>query len=242
MLQYTTTSWHYKLVNYVFGKSFFFEEDLDHDIIRKERIIIEDEIRKKYPNDDDALETAYNEFHRNIFENDGYLKYTEKKPTSFCPYCRAVVTSIVVFPFVALYRLIPKRKPKKLDHKERLRRMEIRSKIIRALCGGLNIGLGIKAIVIDNSIEIGIIQIGIGIGLIFLNQSAVLVRKIYNSVDFGYKRTKELLIKLHILKVKTKKIPKLKEPQTTPNFIKAFFADNHSKYCPPVSFVDEGDR
>jgi len=241
MLQYTITSWHYKLVNYVFGKSFFFEEDLDHELISKERNIIEDKIRKKYPNDDDALETAYNEFHRNVFENDGYLKYTEKKPTSFCPYCRAVVTSIVVFPFVVLYKLIPKRKPKKLDHKESLKRMEIRSKIIRAACGGLNIALGIKAIVLDNSIEFAIIQFALGLGIIFMNQSAILIRKIYNSVYFGYKKIKKLLIKLHILKIKTKKIPKLKK-QTTPNFIRAFFTENHSKYCPPVSFVDETDR
>lgn len=170
-----------------------------------------------------------------------YLKYTEKKPTSFCPYCRAVVTSIVVFPFVVLYKLISKRKPKKLDHKERKKRLETRSKIIRAVCGGLNIALGLENILMDKCIEIGIIQIGIGIGLIFLNQSAILIRKIYNSVYFGYKKIKKLLIKLHILKIKTKKIPVPKEPKT-PNFVQAFFTENHSKYCPPVSFVDEKDR
>lgn len=113
MLQYVTSSWHYKLVDYVFGKSFFFVEDLDHDKISKERTILEDKTRREFPNDDDVLEKAYQEFHMNVFQGDGYLKYTEKKITSFCPYCRAVVTSIVVFPFVVLYRLIPKRKPKK---------------------------------------------------------------------------------------------------------------------------------
>ena len=44
-----------------------------------------------------------------------------------------------------------------------------------------------------------------------------------------------------ILKVKTKRIPKAEKPKT-PNFVQAFFSENHSKYCPPVAFVDEADR
>lgn len=240
MLHYTTSSWHYKLVDYVFGKSFFFEEDLDHDKIRKERTILEEKTRREFPNDDDELEKAYNEFNMNVFQDNNFLKYTEKKVTSFCPYCRTVLTSIVVFPFVILYRLIPKRKPKKFDLKERRKRMEKRSKIIRCVCGGINIGLGIKNIVLDNSIEAGIIQFAIGIGLIFLNQSATLIGKIYNSVYFCYKKIKKFLIDINVLKVKTK-IPVPKEPKT-PNFVQAFFTENHSKYCPPVSFVDEVDR
>lgn len=241
MLQYTTSSWHYKLVNYVFGKSFFFEENLDHDKIRKERTILEEKTRRKYPNDDTALEKAYNEFNMRVFQDDDYLKYTEKKHTSFCPYCRAVVTSMVVFPFVILSKLLPKRKPKKFDLKERTKRMDRRFKIIRAACGGLNIALGIKNIVIDNYIEAGIIQIAIGMGLIFLNQSVMVIRKIFNSIHFGYKKIKKVLFDIGILKVKTKKIPVPKEPKT-PNFVQAFFTENHDKYCPPVSFVDERDR
>ena len=49
--------------------------------------------------------------------------------------------------------------------------MDKRSKIIRGACAALNIGLGIKNIVLDNSIEIGLIQIGIGISLLFLPQT-----------------------------------------------------------------------
>jgi len=241
MLQYTTTSWHYKLVDYVFGKSFFFEEDLDHDKIRKERMMLEDKTRREFPNDDTALEKTYNEFNMRVFQDDDYLKYTEKKPTSFCPYCRAVVTSMIVFPFVILYKLLPKRKPKKFDLKERRKRIEKQSKIIRTICGVVNIALGIKAIVLDHSIEFAIIQFVLGIGLIFLHQSATLIRKIYNSIYFCYKKIKKFLINLNILKVKTKKNLEPKEPKT-PNFIQAFFTQNHHKYCPPVSFVDEVDR
>jgi len=241
MLQYTTLSWHYKLVYYVFGKSYFFEEDLDHDKIRKERTILEDKTRKEFPNDDDALEKTYTKFNMRVFQDPAFIKYTEKKATSFCPYCRAVVTSIVVFPFVVLYKLIPKGKPKKFDLKERRKIMEGRSLIIRCACGGVNIALGIKYVVFDNLIELAIIMFALGIGLIFLDQTAIMIRKIFNSLNFVYQKIKKVLFNFGILKVKTKKIPVQKEPKT-PNFVEAFFTENHNKYCPPVSFVDERDR
>jgi len=240
MLQYATSSWHYKLVNFVYGQSFFFDSNLDHEKIRKERTILEDRTRREFPNDDEVLEKSYNEFHMHVFHDDSFMKYTEKKQTSFCPYCRAVVVSLTVFPFVVLYKLFPKRKPKKFDLKERKRRMERRSLMIRVVCGGLNIGLGVTSI-LNNTIESGIMQIVIGIGLIFMDQSAIIVRKIFNSVYFCYKKIKKLLFDFGILKVKTKKIPEPQKPKT-PNFVQAFFAENHNKYCPPVTFVDESDK
>jgi len=241
MLQYATSSWHYKLVHYVYGQSFFFKSDLDHEKIKKERTILEDKTRREFPNDDAALEKTYQEFHMRMFHDDSFMKYTENKTTSFCPYCRAVLTSIILFPFVALYKLIPKKEPKQYNREEARKRMERRSKIVRAVCGGLNIALGIKNIVLDNSIEVGIIQIGIGIGLMFLYQSAMLFRKIYSLIYSCYKKIKNVLINLHILKLKTKKIPKAEKPKT-PNFVQAFFSENHNKYCPPVVFVDEIDK
>jgi len=240
VLQYTTSSWHYKVVYYVFGKSFFFEYDLDHEKIRKERTRLEDKTRREFPNNDEALEKMYNEFHMHRFQDDSFIKYTEKKKTSFCPYCRAVVTSAIVFPFVVLYKLLPKRKPKKFDLKERKRRMELRSKIIRVICGSVQIGLGIPSI-LNNSIETGIIQIAIGLCLIFMYQLFTITRKIAKPVNFCYKKIKKLLYNFGILKVKIEKIPELQEPNI-PNFVQAFFAENHSKYCPPVTFVDESDR
>ena len=240
MLQYATSSWHYKLVYYVFGKSFFFESDLDHDKVRKELAILEDKTRKEFPNDDKILEKKYHEFHMNMFGNESFMKYTEIKTTSFCPYCRAVLTSLIIFPFVVLYKLIPKKEPKQYNREESRKRMDRRSKIVRVMCGSVNIALGIRSI-LDNSIEIGFIQIGLGIGLMFLFQSAIFFRKIYSLIYSCYKKIKNILINLHILKVKTKKIPKAEKPKT-PNFVQAFFSENHSKYCPPVAFVNEADR
>ena len=240
MLQYATSSWHYKLVNYVYGKSFFFAYGLDHEKIRKERTMLEDKTRREFPNNDEALEKTYTEFHMRMFQDDSFMIYTEKKKTSFCPYCRAVFAAVIVFPFVVLYRLFPKGKPKKFDLKERKRRMEIRSKIIRCVFGGINIGLGIISI-LDNSIETGIIQIVIGLCLMFMYQLFIIVRKIAKPVNFCYKKIKKLLFDFGILKVKTKNIPEPQEPKT-PNFVQAFFSENHTKYCPPVTFVDETDR
>ena len=240
MLQYAISSWHYKLVYYVFGKSFFFKYELDHEKVRKERTILEEKTRKEFPNDDKILEKKYNEFHMNVFGSDSFMKYTENKTTNFCPYCRAVLTSILLFPFVVLYKLIPKKEPKPYNREESRKRMERRSKIIRVMCGSVNIALGIRSI-LDNSIEIGFIQIGIGIGLMFLFQTAILFRKIYSSIYSCYQKNKNILFNLGILKVKRKKIPKAEKPKT-PNFVQAFFSENHSKYCPPVAFVDETDK
>ena len=240
MLQYVTSSWHYKLVNYVLGQSFFFKEEIDHEKIRKERTILEDKTRREFPNDDQALEKTYREFHMRVFQDDDFMIYTVKKKTSFCPYCRAVISSLFIFPFVVLYRLFPKGKPKKFDLEERRRRLDRRSKVVRGICGGVNIALGIYRI-LDNTIEIGIIQIVIGLGLIFLYQAVAIIRITLKPVNFCYNKIKKFLVSIGILKVKVKKIPEPQEPKT-PNFIQAFFADNHSKYCPPVTFVDEVDK
>ena len=208
MFVFDTSSWHYRLVDYVFGKSFFFDEEMDHETIRKERLIIEDKARKKFPNDDDELEKAYHDFHMRIIHENKFYTYTKNKNINFCPYCRAVVTSLVVFPFYVLYKLIPKRKSREYNYKESKKRMEKRSQIIRCVAGALNIGLGIKNIVLDNSIEVGLFQIGLGIGLIFLIQSVTVVQKISNPIHSYYKKIKKLLINLNILKEKTKQIPK----------------------------------
>jgi len=241
MFVFDTSSWHYRLVLYVFGNSFFFNEEVDSKKIRKELLIIENKTRKKFPNDDDALEKAFHDFHLHIFHDDKYFSYTKKKNISFCPYCRAVVTSITISPFYALYKLIPKRKARKYNYEESKKRMNTRSKIIRSLCAALNMGLGIKNILLDNSIEVGLIQIGIGISLLFLSQSVSVFRKIYNLIYFCYKKIKKFLIALNIIKeIKKEKVSEPNE-EKTPNFIRVFFSENHNKYCPPVRFIDKID-
>lgn len=238
MFVFNTTSWHYRLVLYVFGKSFFFDETLDHDKITKARTKIFDKARKEFPHDDNALEKADHDFNMQLFHNDDYLTYTKKKIVNFCPYCRAVVTSLILFPFTTLYKLIPKRKPKRLSFEESKKRLDRNSKIARGICGGVNIGLGLKSLLIDHSIEIAIIQFALGVGLIFLYQSATIIGKIYVCGYLGYQKIKKLLITLHILKEKKIKKDKAPKKSKTPNFVQAFISDNHEKYCPPVAFVD----
>jgi len=237
MFVFNTNSWHYRLVLYVFGKSFFFDEILDHEKITKARTKIFDKTRKEFPNNDDAIEKAYQDFNMQLFHNDDYLSYTRKKIVNFCPYCRAVVTSLILFPFTTLYKLIPKRKSKRQSLEESKKRLDRNSKIARGICGGVNIGLGLKSLLLDHSIEIAIIQFALGIGLIFLYQSATIIGKIYVCIYLGYKKIKKFLIDLNILKEKIKKDKAPKESKT-PNFVQAFISDNHEKYCPPVAFVD----
>ncbi len=115
---FDTSSWHYRLVLYVFGKSFFFNEEVDRDKVHKERLMIEEKTRKEFPNDDDALEKAYHAFHMRVFHEEKFLSYTKMKNTSFCPYCRAVVSSLIIFPFCVIYKLIPKKEPREYNYKE----------------------------------------------------------------------------------------------------------------------------
>ena len=238
MFVFNTSSWHYRLVYFVFGESFFFQESLDHEKIRKERLAIDDKTRKEFPNDDNAIEKAHHDFNMNLFQSNEFVTYTTKKIVNFCPYCRAVVTSLILFPFTAIYKLIPKRKPRRLSLEESKRKLEMRSKIVRGFCGALNITLGLKNLLIDGSVEVAIFQFALGLGVIFLHQSAVIIGKIYHLGYSGCKKVKKLLVTLHILKeVKKVKAPKSKEPKT-PNFVQAFFSENHEKYCPPVRFVD----
>ncbi len=259
MFVFNIHSWHYKLVYYVFGESFFFNEDLDHEKIRKAQNKIFDKTRKEFPNDDNAIEKAHHDFNMQLFHNDDkaiekahhdfnmqlfhnndYLSYTTKKIINFCPYCRAVVTSLVLFPFTALYKLIPKRKPRRLSYEESKKRLDRNSKIARSICGGVNIGLGLKSLLIDNSIEIAIIQFALGIGLIFMYQSATVIGKIYVCGYLGYKKIKKFLITIHIFKEKIKKEKPPKESKP-PNFVQAFIYDNHENYFPLVSIVNESN-
>jgi len=62
LITFNTNSWHYKLVLYVFGKSFFFREEIDLPKLRNKMRALEDKSRKEHPNDDEAMEKAYVKF------------------------------------------------------------------------------------------------------------------------------------------------------------------------------------
>ena len=126
MFVFNTSSWHFKLVLYVFEKQFFFKKQMDDKKLREKIKSIEEIARRKYPNNDKELSKAI--FSCKFHEDENLFTYVPK-PLNFCPYCRAVVLSIVLFPAVVISRLIPKRERKPFDIKKSKRNIKIVKKI-----------------------------------------------------------------------------------------------------------------
>lgn len=146
MLLYSTGSWHYQLVLYVFSKEFFMETiGLDFQ----------------------AMESQYNP----QTKTDDFKLIYKKQPktVNFCPYCRAVVAAIVTLPFVYIWRLFPHKPKPKQTHTQIMKRLNRNSWLARGIGGGINFVMGGKNIVFAESpllVTLGFIQIGIGVALI----------------------------------------------------------------------------
>jgi hypothetical protein len=146
MLLYTTNSWHYQLVLYVFSKEFFMETvGLDFE----------------------AMESQYNPHTK----TDNFELIYKKKPrtVNFCPYCRAVVAGIVTLPFVYIWRLFPHKPKPKRTHLQIMKRLNRNSWIARGIGGGINFVMGGKNVVYAEEplmMLLGFVQIGIGMALI----------------------------------------------------------------------------
>ena len=116
MFVFDTSSWHYNLVLYVFGKTFFSNKTVDSNKIRKKIEALEDKARKEHPNDDHAIENALRGSY--LYDDEEIYTFTPKT-VNFCPYCRAVLAATLMLPFVYLWRLYPhKPKPKKKSIKK----------------------------------------------------------------------------------------------------------------------------
>jgi len=143
MLLYSTDSWHYKIILYVFSKEFFLETDkLDFEAM-------------------DAQQESGDEFK--------FIYKMKPRTVNFCPYCRAVVAGITSLPFVYMWRLYPhKPKPKKTQ-KQILASIRLKGWIVRIVGAGINVSLGIKNIILgtdDVTYIIGIIQLGLAAALL----------------------------------------------------------------------------
>ena len=216
MFVFNTSSWHFKLVLYVFGKSFFFKKQMDDKKLREKIKSIEEIARRKYPNNDEELTKAI--FSVKFHEDENLFTYVPK-PLNFCPYCRAVVWSIVLFPFVVLSKLIPRREKKPFDIKKSKRNM----KIIKILAMILIGSFGIHQLIVGNYglaiFHFAVASFQIWGGIVF---------KLY----FNWQE-KRLFKK-----------PKQRPKQTTqknPSLLMAYLHSNHNKICPQVTFVDEND-
>lgn len=146
MLLYSTDSWHYKIILYVFGKEFFLETD----------------------GIDETATLAQHD--NNVSPEDFRLIFKKKSKTvNFCPYCRAVVAGVTSLPFVYLWKLYPhKPKPKKTQT-QILSSIRLKGWIARIIGASINAILGARNIIFvtdDVSYIAGIIQIGLAVLLL----------------------------------------------------------------------------
>ena len=218
MIVFNTNSWHFNLVLYVFGNTFFFNKKVDSEKIRKKIQALDEKIRKKYPNDDDAIEKAFRKNFRLFYDEDDSYTYTPKS-VNFCPYCRAVLWSMLLFPFAVISKLIPKRKKKPFDIKKSKRNtniIKIAVIVIFAIWGTINL--------LQGNYLMAVFQYGVG------------------SFQLWGKYLFEWSIKWQIKRA-DKKIQKPEELTKTknPSLISAYLKTHHHKICPPVTFVDEND-
>jgi len=141
----------------------------------------------------------------------------KKKPrtVNLCPYCRAVVGAVIIYPFVVLWRLFP-HKEKKRTHAEIMKRSQRTSKIVRGIAISIFIILGLWNISNENYF-----LAAFHFGLIVFNIFSVQIFR--------------LIIKI-VPKRKYKSKP-YKEPREPSKIIKKL-SEKHDLICPPIFFVD----
>lgn len=198
-LVFDKNSWHYRLIEYVFTSNFFLEVD---------------------GIDVQAMETV-------DMEKDFRIIYKKKpKTVNLCPYCRAIVGAVILFPFIMFWRLFPhKPKPSK-THLQKMKQLQRQTWIIRGAAAALNIGFGIRHLfnypdvseIIAGSIQFSV-AVFVLTGHLWLPSIIKWIIK-----KFAFKKKK-------IMQPSTVK-PK-KEHKTLKKI-----ADKHDIICPPIFFVD----
>jgi len=205
LIVFDINSWHYKIILYVWGEKFF----LDTSEIDTKKLM-------------DLDSTKFQELSWK-----DYPRLEKPRTINFCPYCRAIVGSVISLPFVYLWRKFPHKPHKERTHEEIMKASARRNLIIRLIGGGVNVGFGIQHI-IDGNYEMAAIVIGIGIGVIFMFRIGKLLKPLTKRIfDWQVRRMEK--------KLKNKKPKKERKPSLLLESIKA----EHDKICPPVFFIDK---
>lgn len=214
MYVFNTNSWHFKLVMYVFGDSFFNTQELDLDATIK-KIEFRPAKRLDWNNKED------NKLVKVEGEPDSFVYKSIPKIVNLCPYCRAVVAAIPLVPFAFVAKRIPRREKKPFDIKKSRRNtkiIKIVAIVIFAVWGTINLLQGNYAMAIF--------------------QYSVASFHWWNKYLFEYliKRAAKRAEK----KLKDRK-PEEEDTQKNPSLLLAYLKSNHSKVCPPIAFVDKND-
>ncbi len=218
-LVYSTSSWHYRLIVYVFGKNFFIEKDgLDFTAMDKM-------YDSKIPTD----------YYKMIYK-------TKPKVVNFCPYCRGVLWSALSLPFVYVWRIFfPHDPTKERTHAETMKRMKIRGIILRSIGGSIQFPFALMNYIHGNHV-IATIQVIIGfaiIGTFIILPGHKRTQKILGAPF----KCIWLLIK-PIVTFIGKYFDKKEEKKTTvfkasnPNIVVTYLQSKHHALCPPIFFID----
>jgi hypothetical protein len=190
-LIFDKNSWHYRLIVYIFTSDFFLETD---------------------GFDMEAMQTL-------DMERDFRIIYKKKpKTVNLCPYCRAVVGAVIMFPFIVLWRLFPHTK-KQLSHEEIIKKSQRNTKIARILVAAIMGLMGVWKLV-----DSDFFMASFYFGLVLFN-----------------------LYSVKILRWSAKKLPKrkfkkksVKKPKTPSKIVKSI-AEKHDIICPPIFFIEKED-
>lgn len=218
MLQFNTSSWHFNLVKYVFGDSLFVEKRFDVDATVKQIEKEETEFHMKWRNvDSDERKRQYEIFRQ---KRRAMVYKSIPKIVNLCPYLRALVSAVILFPFAVIAKRLPKREQKPFDIKKSRRNTNI-----------------IKGVVIV------IFAIWGTHNLLQGNYVMAAFQYVAGSFQWWGKYLFEYIAKI----VEKRAVKKEKEIDNTPKLPKnpsiflTYLKTNHGKVCPPIAFVDEND-
>ena len=205
-------------MNYVFGDSLFIEKRFDIDatvkIVEKE----ETEFHNKWRNlNSNELKKHYDLFKQKRTQ---MIYKSIPKVVNLCPYLRAVVSAVILFPFAIFAKRIPKREKKPFDIIKSRRNTKIIKMVvivIFAVWGTTNL--------LQGNYFMSAFQYGAGS---FQWWGKYLFEYIAKYVE-----------KREVKKEKKDDIPKLPKNQS---LFLTYLKSNHSKVCPPIAFVDENDN
>lgn len=153
-------------------------------------------------------------------EKDFRIIYKKKPRTvNLCPYCRAVVGAVIMFPFIVLYRLFPHKK-KNYTHQEIMKRSQRNSKIVRIIAAGGMAVLGVWSITTENYF-LAVFHFGLVVFNLFSVQILTWIAKRIPQRKY--------------------KIQQYKEPKQPSKIVK-IISEKHNLVCPPIFFVDTTDK
>jgi len=214
VLQFNTSSWHFNLVKYVFGDSLFIEKRFDVDATIKKIEKEETEFHNKWRNaHSDELKKQYELFK----QKRGKMVYKAiPKVVNLCPYLRALVSAVILFPFAVILKIIPKREKRPFDIKKSRRNTNI-----------------IRGVVIVIFVVWGTINLLQGNYAMAAFQYGAASFQWWGKYLFEY--ITKRAAKREEKKDDTPKLPK------NPSLFFTYLHSKHSKVCPPIAFVDEND-